>query len=74
MKQLKRALLSTAVLAGLAAGNAYAGTEACFEITKVDATNGIATFDLWGTSYTPAACVAGAGDAVFLVVYRRLSR
>mgnify|MGYP006205502869 FL=1 len=32
MKQLKRALLSTAVLAGLAAGNAYAGTEACFEV------------------------------------------
>ena len=34
MKQLKKALISSAVLAGLAAGNAYAGTEACFEIYK----------------------------------------
>lgn len=34
MKNLKKALLSTAVLAGLAAGNVYAGTEACFETFK----------------------------------------
>lgn len=34
MKQLKKALISSAVLAGLAAGNAFAGTEACFEIYK----------------------------------------
>lgn len=73
MKQLKRALLSTAVLAGLAAGNAYAGTEACFEINKIDATNGTATFALWATDYTPAACVVGAGDATTLAPFAPVS-
>lgn len=34
MKKLNKALISTAVLAGLYAGNAFAGTEACFEIYK----------------------------------------
>lgn len=34
MKNLKKALLSTAVLAGLASGQAFAGTEACFETFK----------------------------------------
>ncbi len=73
MKQLKRALLSTAVLAGLAAGNAYAGTEACFEITKIDDNNGISTFARWATTYTPAACVVGAGNATTLAPFAPVS-
>ena len=62
MKQLKRALLSTAILAGLAAGNAYAGTEACFEVTKAtDAPSAQDLIDRWGTVYQTANCVTGAG-------------
>lgn len=64
MKQLKRALLSTAVLAGLAAGNVYAGTEACFEVTKAtDAGSAQTLIDRWGTVYQTANCVTGAGAA-----------
>mgnify|MGYP003633767203 CR=1 FL=1 len=36
MKLLKKALISSAVLAGLASTNVFAGTEACFEIYKGD--------------------------------------
>jgi hypothetical protein len=44
MRNLKKALISTAVLAGLAAGNAYAGTEACFEIYKGEVTDHAVSF------------------------------
>lgn len=51
MKQIKKTLLSTAVLAGLAATNAFAGEEACFEITA-----GVVSGDAWATIYTPEVC------------------
>lgn len=54
MKNLKKALLSTAVLAGLASGQAFAGTEACFEIYK---TADAAAILNHATLYTPASCV-----------------
>lgn len=58
MKNLKKALLSTAVLAGLASGNVFAGTEACFEVYKTtDVANTIEGFaDVYGGS----SCVADA--------------
>ncbi len=60
MKQMKKALLSTAVLLGLSAGNAYAGSEACFEIQK-----GAADVATWATIYQKAECsrLAGTPDA-----------
>lgn len=61
MKNLKKALLSTAILAGLSAGNAFAGTEACFEVYSVAEGTAPTAFD---TLYTPAACVAEATRTV----------
>lgn len=55
MKNLKKALLSSAVLAGLAAGNAYAGTEACFEVYKTAAPLAAGDFN---AVYANASCVA----------------
>lgn len=55
MKNLKKALLSTAILAGLSAGNAFAGTEACFEVYSVADNAGVTAF---GDVYASAACVA----------------
>lgn len=55
MKNLKKALLSTAILAGLSAGNAFAGTEACFEVYSVADNAGVTAF---GDVYGSAACVA----------------
>lgn len=69
MKQLKRALLSTAVLAGLAAGNAHAGTEACFEVTRAtDAGTAATVLARWATVYQTASCdnTAGAASAKLL--------
>lgn len=51
MKQIKKTLLSTAVLAGLAAGNVYAGEESCFEIS-----NGLVDGNTWATIYTGEVC------------------
>jgi hypothetical protein len=59
MKNLKKALLSTAVLAGLAAGNAYAGTEACFETFK--GADNVLTNGNVNTLYASASCKDGAG-------------
>ncbi|WP_110456316.1 hypothetical protein [Shewanella algidipiscicola] len=56
MKNLKKALVATAVLAGLAS-NAYAGTEACFEVYKVPTTTGVLAHD---DIYANASCVADA--------------
>ncbi|MFN4055636.1 MAG: hypothetical protein ACK4GU_12225 [Alishewanella aestuarii] len=62
MKQLKRALLSTAVLAGLYAGNAMAGTEACFEVLKAtDDASATEIFQRWSTVYQKAGCEVGPG-------------
>jgi len=57
MKNLKKALLSTAILAGLSAGNAFAGTEACFEVYSVADDAGVTAF---GDIYASASCVAEA--------------
>lgn len=56
MKKLNKALISTAVLAGLYAGNAFAGTEACFEIYKgaVNANH--------GTLFASAQCYTGSPE------------
>lgn len=59
MKNLKKALLSTAVLAGLAAGNAYAGTEACFETFK-GADNILVNGNV-NTLFPESSCKNGAG-------------
>lgn len=56
MKNLKKALVASAVLAGLA-GNAYAGTEACFEVYKVDTGTGVLAHD---DIYANASCIAEA--------------
>lgn len=53
MKNLKKALVASAVLAGLA-GNAYAGTEACFEVYK-DGGAGVKAHEL---IFADASCVA----------------
>lgn len=64
MKQLKRALLSTAVLAGLYAGNAMAGTEACFEVLKAtDDASATSVLARWATVYQKAGCEVGPGAA-----------
>lgn len=68
MKKLNKALISTAVLAGLYAGNAFAGTEACFEIYKgvpeTNHTNGsFGGADCYTTAATPAR-VAGLAAIV----------
>jgi hypothetical protein len=57
MKNLKKALLSTAVLAGLSVGNAFAGTEACFEVYST--ADGVAP-TAFATLYTPASCIKEA--------------
>lgn len=63
MKQIKRALLSTAVLAGLYAGTANAGTEACFEVLKAStSTDALSVLDRWSTVYQNAGCVVTAGQ------------
>ncbi|PWF63899.1 hypothetical protein CBX96_08680 [Shewanella sp. BC20] len=56
MKNLKKALVASAVLAGLA-GNAYAGTEACFEVYKVADGAGVIAHD---AIYANASCIAEA--------------
>lgn len=53
MKNLKKALVASAVLAGLA-GNAYAGTEACFEVYSQADDTAIAD---WATLYNSSTCV-----------------
>ncbi len=59
MKNLKKALLSTAVLAGLASGQAFAGTEACFETFK-GADNVLVNGNV-NALYTKSACKDNAG-------------
>ena len=55
MRNHKKALLSTAILAAITAGNAQAGTESCFEVYKgADALATVA----FGTVYGGAACIA----------------
>lgn len=61
MKNLKKALLSTAVLAGLASGNVFAGTEACFEVYKVADAAALNNHD---KIYTGSACIAEASRTV----------
>lgn len=69
MKKLNKALISTAVLAGLYAGNAFAGTEACFEIykglpeTNHSAVGAFGGADCYTTAATPAR-VAGLAAIV----------
>jgi hypothetical protein len=62
-KSLKLALLPAAVASAMFANNAFAGTEACFEITKsVDnALGGAGAASLHSTLYTQAACTQGVG-------------
>lgn len=59
MKNLKKALLSTAVLAGLASGNVFAGTEACFETFKGLDNAALANADI-NTLYGNSACTTFA--------------
>lgn len=60
MKNLKKALLSTAVLAGLSAGQAFAGTEACF-VTYKGADDAAITNANIQTLFAESACKDGAG-------------
>lgn len=53
MKKFNLAKISLAVAASLMAGQAFAGTEACFEVYKV-AADGVVTAHQ--TRYTPASC------------------
>lgn len=57
MKNLKKALLSTAVLAGLASGNVFAGTEACFEVYKTADADALINH---AVVYQGSSCVAEA--------------
>lgn len=59
MKNLKKALLSTAVLAGLASGNVFAGTEACFETFKGLDNAALVNADI-NTLYGNSACTTFA--------------
>ncbi len=52
-KTLKLALLPAAVASAMFASNAYAGTEACFEVYKGADGLAVTAFD---TIYTGAAC------------------
>lgn len=63
MKNLKKALLSTAVLAGLSAGNAFAGTEACFATYK-GADNAAVTNANIHPLFAESSCKDGATPAV----------
>lgn len=57
MKRLNKIALIPAAIAATLAGNAYAGTEACFEVYKgADALAVVAFQD----KYTPASCIAEA--------------
>lgn len=57
MKLLKKALISSAVLAGLASTNAFAGTEACFEIYQGEINANVETL------YAEAQCYSGTPEA-----------
>jgi hypothetical protein len=57
MRNHKKALLSTAILAAITAGSAQAGTESCFEVYK--GANDLATI-AFDTVYGGAACIAEA--------------
>ena len=59
MKNLKKALVSTAVLAGLASGNVFAGTEACFETFKGLDNAAVTNADIH-PFYGNAACTTAA--------------
>lgn len=59
MKNLKKALLSSAVLAGLASGQAFAGTEACFETFKGLDNAAVANADI-NTLYGNSSCTTFA--------------
>ncbi|MDP5149813.1 hypothetical protein [Rheinheimera baltica] len=54
MKNLNKALIASAVLAGLSAGNAFAGTEACVAVYQGDVNN--ATFGVTAAQYQPGDC------------------
>ncbi|MCW1718721.1 hypothetical protein OIZ54_08135 [Pseudoalteromonas sp. A3] len=58
MKRFTKLALIPAAVTAVLAGNAYAGTEACFEIYKTGDNAGVSAFD---KKYTGAAC---AGDRV----------
>ena len=57
MKLLKKALISSAVLAGLASTNVFAGTEACFEIYKGPVDANVADLYASAQCYTTIAGV-----------------
>ncbi|OHU90711.1 MULTISPECIES: hypothetical protein [Pseudoalteromonas] len=57
MKRFNKVALIPAAVAAVLAGNAYAGTEACFEVYKGADALAVTAFD---TIYTGAACVAEA--------------
>ena len=62
MKRFTKLALIPAAVTAVLAGNAYAGTEACFEIYKTGDNAGVSAFD---QKYTGAACEitrSGAGE------------
>lgn len=54
MKKLNKALIATAVMAGLGATNAFAGTEACIAVYKGAVNDGV--FGVNGAQYQPGDC------------------
>ena len=60
MKRFSKIALIPAAVTAVLAGNAYAGTEACFEVYKGADALAVSAF---GTAYTGAACVAEADRA-----------
>ncbi len=60
MKRFTKLALIPAAVTAVLAGNAYAGTEACFEIYKTNVDGEISAF---GTTYEEASCVANRGGA-----------
>ncbi|WP_305973728.1 hypothetical protein [Rheinheimera baltica] len=56
MKNLNKALIASAVLAGLSAGNAFAGTEACIAVYQGAVNDGV--FGVNAPLYQPGACAA----------------
>lgn len=60
MKRFTKLALIPAAVTAVLAGNAYAGTEACFEIYKTNVDGEISAFS---TTYEEAACVANRSGA-----------
>ncbi|MEL0633116.1 hypothetical protein V6237_10070 [Pseudoalteromonas carrageenovora] len=60
MKRFTKLALIPAAVTAVLAGNAYAGTEACFEIYKGADNSEISAFD---TTYVGASCVTNRGGA-----------